>query len=62
MKKLNITKQTMKKLNITKEAFEKSRYFTNKYGTLEYVSESGKVYKTSRGKLLKFNETTSSLV
>lgn len=46
----------MKKLNITKERFEKSRYFMRKYGTLEYVSESGKVYKTSKGKLLKFNE------
>ena len=46
----------MKKLNITKEHFEKSRYFTKKYGTLEYVSESGKVYKTNKGKILKFNE------
>ena len=44
----------MKKLNITKEHFEKSRYFTKKYGTLEYVSESGKVFKTNKGKLLKF--------
>ena len=34
----------MKKLNITKEQFEKSRYFKNKYGTLEYVSESGKLF------------------
>ena len=47
----------MKKLNITKEAFEKSNYFKNKYGTLEYVSESGKVFKTSKGKLLKFKES-----
>ncbi len=47
----------MKKLNITKEAFEKSQYFKNKYGTLEYVSESGKVFKTSKGKLLKFKES-----
>ena len=47
----------MKKLNITKEAFEKSKYFTNKYGTLEYVSESGKIFKTSKGKLLKFKES-----
>ena len=46
----------MKKLNITKEHFEKSRYFTKKYGTLEYVSESGKIYKTSKGKLLKFTK------
>ena len=47
----------MRKLNITKEAFEKSNYFKNKYGTLEYVSESGKVFKTSKGKLLKFKES-----
>ena len=44
----------MKKLNITKEAFEKSNYFRNKYGKLEYVSESGDIYKTSKGKILKF--------
>ena len=52
-----IWEQTMKKLNITKEAFEKSRYFKNKYGKLEYVSESGKVFKTDKGKLLKFKES-----
>ena len=28
----------MKKLNITKEQFNKSRYFKNKYGKLEYVT------------------------
>ena len=44
----------MKKLNITKERFEKSRYFQKKYGKLEYVSESGKMFKTSKGKVLKF--------
>ena len=44
----------MKKLNITKEQFNKSRYFKNKYGTLEYVSESGKVFKTDKGKVLMF--------
>ena len=48
----------MKKLNITKERFEKSRYFTKKYGKLEYVSESGNMYKTNKGKLLKFKEST----
>ena len=48
----------MKKLNITKEQFNRSRYFQEKYGTLEYVNESGEVYKTSKGKLLKFNERT----
>ena len=47
----------MKKLNITKEAFEKSRYFNNKYGTLEYVSESGKLFKTNKGKVLMFKES-----
>lgn len=50
-------KSKLKKLNITKERFEKSRYFTNKYGKLEYVSESGKLFKTSKGKVLKFNES-----
>ena len=47
-------KATMKKLNITKERYEKSRYFKNKYGKLEYVSESGDVYKTDKGKVLTF--------
>lgn len=47
----------MKKLNITKEQFNRSRYFQKKYGTLEYVSESGKVYKTNKGRILKFNES-----
>lgn len=50
----------MKKLNITKEQFNRSRYFKNKYGSLEYVSESGKVYKTSKGKLIRFNERNQS--
>ena len=44
----------MKKLNITKEAFEKSQYFKNKYGTLKYVSESGRYFKTNKGQMLKF--------
>ena len=48
----------MKKLPITKEAFEKSKYFNNKYGKLKYVSESGKLFKTSKGKILKFKEST----
>lgn len=46
----------MKKLNITKKQFGESKYFTSKYGTLEYVSESGKIFKTSKGHLLKFKE------
>ena len=46
----------MKKLNITKEQFNRSRYFKNKYGKLEYVSESGKLFKTNKGKVLMFKE------
>ena len=50
----------MKKLNITKDKFTESKYFTTKYGKLEYVSESGNVYKTSKGHVLKFvNESDS---
>ncbi len=51
----------MKKLNITKEQFEKSNYFKNKYGNLEYVSESGKVFKTNKGKMLMFKEDSQGL-
>lgn len=47
----------MKRLNITKEAFEKSQYFKDKYGKLEYVSESGNIYKTDKGKVLMFKES-----
>ena len=47
----------MKKLNITKKQYDESRYFQKKYGTLKYVSESGKVFKTSKGHLLKFKES-----
>ena len=47
----------MKKLNITKEQFNRSRYFQRKYGKLEYVSESGKLFKTNKGKVLRFNES-----
>lgn len=47
----------MKKLNITKEQFNRSRYFKNKYGKLEYVSESGKLFKTNKGKVLMFKES-----
>ena len=46
----------MKRLNITKEQFNRSNYFQRKYGKLEYVSESGKLFKTNKGKVLKFNE------
>ena len=47
----------MKKLNITKEQFNKSRYFKNKYGKLAYVSESGRLFKTNKGKVLMFKES-----
>ena len=47
----------MKKLNITKEQFNRSNYFQKKYGKLEYVSESGNLFKTNKGKVLKFNES-----
>ena len=45
---------TMKTLNITKERFNKSRYFQKKYGALKFMSESGKLYKTEKGMVLKF--------
>jgi len=48
----------MKKLRITKEQFNRSRYFQKKYGKLEYVSESGKLFKTNKGKVLKFKESS----
>lgn len=51
----------MKKLNITKEGFEKSKYFTSKYGKLEYVSESGKLFKTNKGKILMFKESIKDI-
>ena len=50
----------MKKLNITKERFEKSKYFQGKYGKLEYVSESGKLFKTNKGQVLMFKEYVDS--
>ena len=53
----NKKKPTKKKLNITKEQFNRSRYFQRKYGKLEYVSESGDLYKTNKGKVLMFNES-----
>ena len=54
-------KTTMKKLNITKEQFNRSNYFQRKYGKLEYVSESGKLFKTDKGKVLKFNESIKDI-
>ena len=52
----------MKKLNITKEAFEKSNYFTRKYGKLAFVSESGNLFKTSKGNVLKFVKEARNLI
>lgn len=49
----------MKKLNITKKHYMESRYFQRKYGKLEYVSESGKLFKTDKGKVLKFVNESS---
>jgi hypothetical protein len=43
--------------SITKEQFNRSNYFQKKYGKLEYVSESGRLFKTNKGKVLKFNES-----
>lgn len=51
----------MKKLNITKEQFNRSRYFKSKYGELEYVSESGKMFKTDKGKVLMFKESHTDM-
>ena len=53
---MNQREVKMKKLNITKEQFNRSNYFQRKYGKLRYVSESGRLFKTSKGKVLKFNE------
>ena len=50
-------KTEMNKLNITKEQFNRSRYFKDKYGKLEYVSESGRMFKTDKGKVLMFKES-----
>ena len=52
-------RKQMKKLNMTKEQFNRSKYFQKKYGKLEYVSESGKLFKTDKGKVLKFVNESS---
>lgn len=49
----------MRRLNITKEQFNESKYFQDKYGKLEYVSESGKMYKTDKGRVLKFTKESA---
>lgn len=45
---------TVRKLKITKGKFTESRYFKTKYGKLEYVSESGDTYKTTKGHVIQF--------
>ena len=55
---MNQREVKMKKLNITKEQFNRSNYFQRKYGKLKYVSESGRLFKTNKGKVLKFNESS----
>lgn len=44
----------MKKLGITKEQFEESAELKSQYGNLAYVNESGSLYKTDKGRILKF--------
>lgn len=47
----------MKKLNITKKQYDESKYFNKKYGSLKYVSESGKLFKTDKGVVLALEGT-----
>jgi len=53
----------MKKLNITKEQYSGSEY-QKKYGSLKFVSESsrGNLYKTDKGRILKFVAETREYV
>ena len=46
----------MKTLNITKKQYDESKYFNKKYGSLKFVSEDGKIYKTDKGNLIQFSE------
>ena len=50
----------MKKLNVTRKHFNESKYFQEKYGKLQFVSESGKLFKTDKGQILKFKEARES--
>ena len=47
----------MKKLNITKKQYDESKYFNKKYGSIKFVSESGKHYKTDKGVVLALEGT-----
>jgi len=54
-----VNRFTMKTLDITKERFERSRYFKRKYGSLKFMSESGNLYKTDKGMVLKFTKESA---
>ena len=56
---ITVESKKMKKLNMTKEQFNRSKYFQRKYGKLEYVSESGRLFKTNKGKVLMFVKESS---
>ena len=50
----------MKRLNITRKQFVESKFLQRKYGKLNLVNESGKLFKTNKGKILKFTKEDSS--
>lgn len=52
----------MKKLNITKKQYDESKYFTKKYGSIKFVSESGKMYKTDKGVVLTLEASPADLL
>ena len=47
----------MKKLNITKKQYDESKYFNNKYGSIKFVSESGKLFKTDKGVVISLESS-----
>ena len=51
----------MKKLNITKKQYDESKYFNKKYGSLKFVSESGKLYKTDKGVVIALEGTNDAV-
>lgn len=51
----------MKKLNITKKQYDESKYFNKKYGSLKFVSESGKLYKTDKGVVIALEGTNNEV-
>ena len=48
----------MKKLNTTKKHYMESKYFQKKYGKLKFVSESGKLFRTDKGRVIMFKESS----